>query len=76
MVIALVNSPMQTASSIGCAKQDSAEQDTINDVLDDLDSKKDLIDSIHNKGRSLILIIEDIDMTIFFPCIVILEQCI
>jgi len=32
MVIALVNSPMQTASSTGCTKQDSAEQDTIKDL--------------------------------------------
>ena len=32
MVVALVNSPIQTAASVGCKKQDHAEQDTINDV--------------------------------------------
>ena len=32
MVVALVNSPIQTAANVGCKKQDHAEQDTINDV--------------------------------------------
>ena len=32
MVVAMVNSPMQTSHSAGCKTQDSAEQDTINDV--------------------------------------------
>ena len=32
MVVAMVNSKMQTARTIGCAEQDSAEQDTINAV--------------------------------------------
>ena len=32
MVVAMVNSPMQTSHSVGCKTQDSAEQDTINDV--------------------------------------------
>jgi len=30
MVVAMVNSPIQTASSVGCKKQDNAEQDAIN----------------------------------------------
>lgn len=32
MVVAMVNSPMQTSHSAGCKTQDSAEQDTINAV--------------------------------------------
>ena len=61
--------PLTFISTLGALSNlgfNAYQQDTINDVLDDLDSKSDLIDSIHNKGKSFIFIIEDIDLTIFF----------
>ena len=62
---------ISTAGALSNLGFNAYQQDTINDILDDLDSKKDLIDSIHNKGKRFIFVIEDID---YFPCIVILEK--
>jgi len=49
MVVAMVNSKMQTARTIGCAEQDSAEQDTIN-ALDGRGGFEEFIDDYSTFG--------------------------
>ena len=53
---------ISTAGAISNLGFNAYQQDTINDVLDDLDSKKNLIDSIHNKGKRFVSVIKHINL--------------